>query len=109
MRDLQTAAREVCASEIPGDVLRKLALRYGAGQVKEKLHLLSRMSGVTNATGWLVSALKNDYKKVPGLPQVYRRTIGGWPGKKNGPAERRLTEDRYSEKEREIIRSLYLS
>jgi len=109
VRDLQSVVKAVCASEIPEDVLRKLALCYGIVKVKEKLRLLQYVSEVNNVVGWLISALKNDYRRVPGSNQSRRQTRNNWPGKKSRPAERRITEDRYSEKEREIIKSLYLS
>ncbi len=96
---LQAAVKKACGAEIPGELLNDLLGKYSEKKIKEKIALMGTGTiEMKNVPGWLVAALKEDYKHVPGRGRdpatVKKRKMPYQPG---------------ISKEKELIRSLYLS
>lgn len=100
--DLQAAVRDACGAEVPIEMLGAILRDYPEGKIREKIDLIrTAPAELKNVPGWLLVALKEDYEHVPGRG----RDPGGGKKKKmvtKGAPPR-------SDKEKELIRSLYFS
>ncbi|TYO94513.1 hypothetical protein [Desulfallas thermosapovorans] len=109
--ELQQQAEKVCGVRIPPELLTYLVTEYGIEKVKAKINMLGSVETI-NAPGFLIAALRDDFKLMPGRPQLQqqkRASPGGRVVQKNIQTRARESDTTKEQERKKLIQSLYMS
>lgn len=81
LTEFQQQAEKVCGVRIPLELLTNLVTEYGIGKVKEKINMLGSVR-TRNAPGFLIAALRDDFRLMPGRPPQQQQKKGLPPAAK---------------------------
>lgn len=68
-QELDVVVESLIALGLDADNAIRILDIYGLPEVKERLYALTRKTGIKNAAGWLIAALKHKYTQTPLVPK----------------------------------------